>query len=209
MRKTILLLLACLSIFDGFSQFGSDVFTIGSDNTSNYGGSWTNGSNQGTGFGAWDISANANTGVFISNPSNNGMGTTGIGTTAFGIYATGGDYINISRTINNGLRVGDILTFYWAMNFDAGGGSKGFNLKNGATTIFNVNNGNSASITTTNGTANSNYGTSPMLVTVERVNASSYSFSMTARDGGATFTTTISSSSTINEIEIYCGNQND
>jgi hypothetical protein len=32
---------------------------------------------------------------------------------------------------------------------------------------------------------------------------------MTARDGGATFTTTISSSSTINEIEIYCGNQND
>jgi hypothetical protein len=209
MRKTILLLLACLSIFDCFSQFGSDVFTIGSDNASNYGGSWTNGSNQGTGFGAWDISANANTGVFISNPSNNGMGTTGIGTTAFGIYATGGDYINISRTINNGLRVGDILTFYWAMNFDAGGGSKGFNLKNGATTIFNVNNGNSASITTTNGTANSNYGTSPMLVTVERVSASSYSFSMTARDGGATFTTTISSSSTINEIEIYCGNQND
>ena len=207
--KKILTLFGVLICFLGFGQFGTDVFTIGSDNASNYGGSWTNGSNQGSGFGAWGISAGANTGVFIGNPGSDGMGTSGIGTSAFAVYATGGNYINISRSINNGIRVGDILTFYWAMNYDAGGGSKGFNLKSSATTIFNVNNAGSSTISTTNGNANTNYGTSPMLVTLERISSSSYSFSMTARDGGATYTTTISSSSTIDEIEIYSGNQND
>ena len=206
--KKILTLFGVLICFLGFGQFGTDVFTIGSDNASNYGGSWTNGSNQGSGFGAWGISAGGYTGVFIGTPGNDGMGTSGIGTSAFAVYATGGNYINISRSINNGIRVGDILTFYWAMNWDAGGGSKGFNLKSSATTIFNVNNAGSSTISTTNGNANTNYGTSPMLVTLERISSSSYSFSMTARDGGATYTTTISSSSTIDEIEIYSGNQN-
>ncbi|MFM2266469.1 MAG: hypothetical protein RLZ77_1889, partial [Bacteroidota bacterium] len=62
------------------------------DNASSYSGSWTNNSNNSSpagGFGNWSISAGANSGVFIGNPSNNGMGTTNIGTTAFGMFATG------------------------------------------------------------------------------------------------------------------------
>jgi hypothetical protein len=56
-----------------------------SDNATNYGGTWANSSNNGTGFNAWDISTSGgNAGTFIGNPSSNGMGTAGIGTTAFG-----------------------------------------------------------------------------------------------------------------------------
>ena len=66
------------------------------------------------------------------------MGTTGIGTNAFGFYATGGDYLNASRPLTNAMAVGDELTFYWAMNWDANGGGKGFDLKSGGVTIFTV-----------------------------------------------------------------------
>jgi hypothetical protein len=178
------------------------------DNAANYGGSWSNGSNQGTGFGAWSLTAGSNSGSFIGNPANNGMGTNGIGTTAFGMFATGTGYFNAYRPINNGIQVGDTFSFHWAINWDALGGAKGFDLRSGGTTIFNVNNGNSATITTTNGTANTNYGTAAMLVTITRTSANLYSFSMTSRSGGATYTTTISSAATIDGFNIYIGNQN-
>ncbi|MFN7593915.1 MAG: hypothetical protein ACK5QZ_11260, partial [Bacteroidota bacterium] len=66
-----------------------------SDNATNYGGSWTNGSNQGTGYNAWSITTGgANSGTFIGNPSSGGMGTTNIGTTAFGLFGHSGQYVN-------------------------------------------------------------------------------------------------------------------
>ena len=82
------------------------VITIGAwgqnftDNAGNY-SSWTNGSNQGTGFGAWSLSAGANSGFFLGNPANNGMGTTGIGTNAFGLFATGSGYMNANRPFSS------------------------------------------------------------------------------------------------------------
>ena len=182
------------------------------DNASSYGGTWSNGSNNSSpagGFGNWSITAGASSGVFTGNPSGDGMGTTGIGTTAFAMYATGSGYCNASRGITGGMQVGDILTFYWAMNYDAGAGTKGFDLKSSTTTIFNVNNTGSATITTTNGTAFTAYGTAPMLVTVTRTSSSSYSFNMTARNGGTAYSTTISSSSSIDGLNFYIGNQND
>jgi len=179
-----------------------------SDNASNYASSWANNSNQGTGFGAWSLNAGASSGSFIGNPANNGMGDNGIGTTAFGMYATGSGYFNAYRSINNGIQVGDTFSFYWAINWDAGGGSKGFDLRSGGTTIFNVNNGGSATISTTNGNANTAYGTTPMLVTITRTGAAVYSFSMTSRSGGAAYTTTISNSATIDGFNFYIGNQN-
>jgi hypothetical protein len=178
-----------------------------SDNASNY-SSWTNGSNQGTGFGAWAFTTGANSGIFLGNPANNGMGTTGIGTNAFGMYATGSGYMNALRPFSSAMEVGDKFSFYWAINWDANGGGKGFDLKSGGTTIFNVNNFNSSTITTTNGNAFTNYGTSPMLVTLIRTSSTQYSFRMTARDGGSDYTTTINSSSQIDRINFYIGNQN-
>ena len=185
------------------------------DNASSYGGVWgpTNPNNSNScsnvGFGDWIFSYGANSGTFIGNPSDNGMGITGIGTTAFGMYATGSQYCSAYRSIRGGMQIGDALIFYWAMNFDAGAGSKGFEFRNVFTNVFNVNNTGSATITTTNGTAFTAYGTTPMLVTLTRISSSAYNFSMTARDGGSTYTTTINSSTTIDGINFYIGNQND
>ncbi|MBM3921014.1 MAG: hypothetical protein FJ347_07295 [Sphingomonadales bacterium] len=187
-----------------------------SDEASNYGGSWSNSTNFGTGFNAWTItSGGSNAGSFIGNPSNNGMGTTGIGSTAFGIYGHSGHYLHAVRYFgrsgsNIGMQVGDVFSFYWSMNWDCGGsGSKGFDLRAGVSVIFNVDNtGSSSTITTTNGNANTNYGTTPMLVTLTRTSSSQYSFTMTSRSGGSDYTTTINSSADIDNINIYCGSQN-
>ena len=85
--------------FFGYGQEYLDV-------ASSYGGSWPNNSNNSSpagGFGPWNITAGANTGAFIGNPANNGMNTTGIGTTAFGMWSTGSQYVNANRSITNGM----------------------------------------------------------------------------------------------------------
>lgn len=139
--------------------------TIADDEGSNYGGTWANSNNGGFGFNAWSNTYGASTGTFIGNPSSDGMGTTGIGTSAFGMYATSTAYANAVRTFDLGLQVGDTLTFYWAINFDANTGSKGFDLRDGGTTVVNVNNAGSATISYSSGTVSTDYGTNPMLVT--------------------------------------------
>jgi hypothetical protein len=203
--KFVIYVLTWIALFIGNVVSGQNF----SDNASNYASSWANNSNQGTGFGAWILTSENNSGGFIGNPANNGIGTSGIGTTAFGMFATlNSGYFNAYRSINNGIQVGDTFSFYWAMNWDANGGSKGFDLRSGGTTIFNVNNGGSATISTTNGNANTSYGTTPMLVTITRTSVAVYSFSMTSRSGGATYTTTISNSATIDGFNFYIGNQN-
>ena len=184
-------------------------FTFASDSASNYGGTWNNGSDQGTGFGGWGLSAGDSSGSFLGNPSNNGMGTTGIGTTAFGTFSTGSGYFNASRGFDTGMQVGDTFSFYWSINWDANSGFKGFDLKSVGTTIFNVNNGGNSTITTTLGTANTDFGTSPMLVTLTRLSSSQYSFSMTSRSGGSAYSTTVNNSSSIDNFNFYIGNQND
>jgi len=74
-----------------------------SDNASSYGGVWgpANANNStscsNVGFGDWAFTYGASTGSFIGNPADNGMGTTGIGTTACGMFATGGAYRRIQR----------------------------------------------------------------------------------------------------------------
>ena len=71
-----------------------------------------------------------------------------VGTTAFGMYSTGGSgYVNATRIFDLGMQIGDTQNFYWAINWDANSGSKGFDLLDGASTVVNVNNGGSATIT--------------------------------------------------------------
>ena len=181
-----------------------------SDNAGNYSGTWNNGSNQGSGMAAWSFNVGANSGQFIGNPSNDGNGTAGIGSTAHGIYASGGGYINTTRGFTTPMQIGDELRFYWVFNWDANGGNKGFDLRSGGSTIFNVNNGGSAAITVTGGaTADGAYGTTPMYVQVTRTSASQYTFSMTRRSDGSTYTTTFNNASAIDGVSFYIGGQND
>lgn len=199
----IMLLLHTAATNDARAQF-----TFATDNAGNYGGSWSGGSDGGSGFGAWTLNAGANSGGFIGNPANNGISTNGMGTTAFGMFATGSEYFNATRSFDVGMGIGDSFTFDWGMNWDANTGAKGFDLRAGGSTIFNVNNGGSSTITAGGANANTDYGTGNMLVTLTRT-STGYTFSMTSRSGGSTYTTNISTSSTIDGINFYIGNQND
>ena len=183
------------------------------DESSNY-ISWTNGSNQGTGFNPWVISTQPNTGVFLGNPASDGMGTTGIGTNAFALFATdGSNYVSTSRTFTTPLSVGEVFSFYWAINFDANGGNKGFDLKAGGVTIFNANNNNTSTITSNlsapYNVVDGGYGTTPMLVTLTRDSSTQYTITITSRSGGPTYSAPINSSLAINELSFYCGAQSD
>ncbi len=177
--------------------------------TAAYSGGWSNGANGGNGFNAWEINAGANTGIFIGNPANDEMGTAGIGTKAFGLFATGTAYLNATRTFKQALQVGDELSFYWVMNWDAGAGTKGFDIKSGTATVFNINNGNaSPRITSSAETALFEYGTKPMLVKLKRTASDLYSFSMTGRVEGENYSTTINTALPVDGISFYIGNQN-
>ena len=183
------------------------------DEASNY-ISWTNGSNQGTGFSPWVISTQPNTGVFLGNPASDGMGTTGIGTNAFALFATdGSNYVSTSRTFTTPLSVGETFSFYWAINFDANGGNKGFDLKAGGVAIFNANNNNTSTITSNllapYNVVDGGYGTTPMLVTLTRDSSTQYTITITSRSGGPTYSAPINSSLAINELSFYCGAQGD
>lgn len=185
-----------------------------SDEASNYGGSWTNGSNQGTGFNPWVITTQSGTGTFLGDPASDGMGTAGIGTTAFGLFASSGsNYVSTSRTFTSALAVGQALSFYWAINFDANGGNKGFDLKAGGVLVFNANNNNSATIVSNllapYNIIDNNYGTDPMLVTLTRTSSTQYTITITSRSGGPIYSAPINSSLAINEVSFYCGAQGD
>ena len=209
--KTLLL---CRALFCGvflmlsFFGYGQEYLDV----ASSYGGSWPNNSNNSSpagGFGPWNITAGENTGAFIGNPANNGMNTTGIGTTAFGMWSTGSQYVNASRSITNGMSIGDELSFHWSMNWDASSGNKGFDFKSVGNVIATVNNGGNATITHSfNGNVSTNYGTDAMFVKLLRLSSSQYKLDITRRDGSGTFSLTFNSSASIDEINLYIGGQN-
>ena len=155
MNKAVcfLAIFSCLVISKSHAQF-----TFATDNASNYGGSWLGSSDGGSGFGGWGFTTGANSGSFLGNPANNGISNTAMSDTAFGMYASGNEYANRSRGFDVGMGIGDVFTFDWGMNWDAVGGSKGFDLKAGGTSVFNINNGGSSTITVTGAAANANYG---------------------------------------------------
>ena len=174
---------------------------------------WANQTNGGSGFSPWSLTGGGGTGFFIGNPANDGMGTSGIDTVAFGMFATGTQYANARRTFSTPMKVGEELTFYWAMNWDASTGNKGFDLlANDSITVFNVNNGGTSAIildiSAVKDTAFRNYGVRPILVTLLRATTSTYVFSMTSRDSSErTFTKTFNSSQAINGMNLYIGDQ--
>lgn len=184
----------------------SQVYT---DQASNYNGVWANGSNGGSGFGPWVTNSQNNTGRFIGNPANDGMATIGIGTTAFGMWATSStNYSNAYRPFSVALEVGDVFSFYWVMNWDSNTGSKGFDLRSGSTAVFTVSNAGNAQINSSNGRASDSYGVIPMEVRLLRLSATQYLFSMSRRNsGGGLYTTVINTTLAIDGIAFFIGAQ--
>ena len=196
-------------------EFGNPV-TAGpataSDSASNY-ASWTNTSNQGTGFGAWAISTGGTvSGVFLGDPA--AAGIQGMSSKSFGLYAKGGSASSATAIRSfPALNVGDSIAFQWAINFDSGpaGGNKGFNLWAGSTHLLNVENaGNNNPVINVAGTSSGMaYGTQAMNWSITRSSATTLEVRATRRDGGVFTRTVTVSSSAPTRLEFYASNLSD
>ena len=169
--------------------------TIFTDNAGNYGGGWNTGSNGGSGFGAWTLSSSGGTGgfagSFIGDPSSAGI--TGMSATSFGLYAKppgSGAFVNVDRSFNNPLGIGDSFSFQWGINWDSGAGAKGFNIYSGGvsgTQLIYVNNLNGDAINIQGNSTGFGYGTTAMTWNFTRTSATNLLVEATNRDGGASY----------------------
>ena len=107
-----------------------------SDNASNYGGGWTNLSNNGTGFNAWGFTTDAGDIVGIAD-STVGAGDINTGINSFRIASDNGNSLDVFRSFGDGtsLGTGYVLSFDLSVNYR--NGNKGFDLRNGGTGEFN------------------------------------------------------------------------
>jgi hypothetical protein len=112
----------------------STAFAQGSDNASNYSGNWSNGSNQGTGFGGWNlyISGNGSSGHFIGNSTAQGFGDVNSNGVAFAMYGNpaGDNYSNAERSFSAPLVQGQSFSIKLAIAYR--NGSKGISLFSGS-----------------------------------------------------------------------------
>ena len=114
---------------------GSAETIIGSDYASNYGGAWTNSSNLGSGFGAWNLyaSGGATAGTFQGDSVVDGFGDVNgasPATIAFGMFGQTG-YQNAERSLSSPLAVGNTFRVDLATAYRSG--AKGISLfRNGA-----------------------------------------------------------------------------
>ena len=192
-------------------EFGNPV-TAGpataSDSATNY-TSWANGSNQGTGFDAWAISAGGtDSGVFLGDPS--AAGIQGMSSKSFGLYAKGGASSSATAIRSfPALNVGDSIAFQWSINWDGGNGAdgkKGFNLWAGTTFLMNVENAGSADINIGGSSSGMGYGTQAMNWSITRTSATTLDVRVTRRDGGVFTRTVTVSGSAPTRLEFYASN---
>ena len=198
-------------IITGNEDFDYTYLFNASDNASNYGGSWTDGSNQGNGFGPWVLSSGTNGGFaghFIGDPTNAGI--TGMANPSFGLYANpdvGGNYANADRTFAGPLSIGSTFSVDWAVNWDSNGeGNKGINLYTGGTSgtqIININIGGSGTITIEGNPMFNNYGTNPMTLNFEYVSDGNLRVYGTGRDGSETYDQTIAVAGAPDAVRFY------
>ncbi|MEO6971267.1 MAG: hypothetical protein ABI217_10275, partial [Chthoniobacterales bacterium] len=116
----------------------------GTDNASNYGGTWTNGSNGGTAgtFNPWDLTNNNNGGSnfagYFLGDSTLGSGDINTGGLSFAVYANPSTaFADAIRDFGSALSVGQTFSIDIAVNFR--NGNKGLSLFDGGTEIFNLN----------------------------------------------------------------------
>lgn len=127
-----------------------------SDNASNYGGSWTNGSNGGSGFANWSLNNNdaGGSAPFAGNflgDSTAGAGDVNTGGQAFGLYANpSGAFSTAIRSFS--MSVGETFNVQMGVNFD--NGNKGFNFRIAGDSIFNFNVGGGGNVSSPNATLN-------------------------------------------------------
>jgi hypothetical protein len=164
---------------------------IAQDNAAGYGGNWTNGSNGGFGFEAWNLNSNPGSGFagwFLGNPSDAGI--SGLSDPSFGLFANpeiSGAFVNADRNFFQPLPIGATFSFQWGVNWDSDGtGNKGINIYSGGaggTQLININMGGSAAITINGDAMFSEYGTQAMTLHFELLSETQLRVYGTGRDG--------------------------
>jgi hypothetical protein len=179
---------------------------VASDNGSNYGGGWTNGSNGGTGFSAWSFTSGGggSKGAYIGDPALKGI--SGMSSSSFGLYANGGGGASItaSRSFAAALGVGDSFSFQWGFNLDSDFfGNKGFNLFVGSTEVINVNNGGNILVTVNGSNTGFGFGTNAMTWTFTQTTATSVTVTANDRDGTGSYSAVINVSGALSGFSLY------
>ena len=182
---------------------------VASDNASNYGSGWTDGSNGGTGFGAWSFTTSGGgyKGAYIGEPALKGI--SGMATFGFGLYANGGSGASITATRSFGaaLGIGDSFYMQWGFNWDSDfGGNKGFSLFAGSSEVINVNNGGNALVTVNGTNVGFGYGTEAMFWTFTQTTATTVTVEANDRDGTGTYSAVINVSGALSGFSLYASN---
>lgn len=104
--------------------------TIAEDDASNYGSGWTNESNGGNGFNAWDLlTSGGDAGFFIGNSTQNSRTSINTGGNAFAMFTDGGDAFArraFDHNDDNELKIGE--KFIFDVSFSWSGGRRGIDL---------------------------------------------------------------------------------
>ncbi|MBK9290015.1 MAG: hypothetical protein IPM52_00030 [Bacteroidetes bacterium] len=187
------------------------------DNASNY-STWTHGSNQGDGFGAWSITTGGggSAGAFLGDPFAN-AGISGMSNPSFALFANpggSGAFVNADRSLIIPLPDGATLSFDYGTNWDTDtpSGNKGFNLYTGGisgTQIININQSNSATITINSNDMFTAYGTNKITFNFEQISATQLRVYATGRDGVQTFDQTLTVAGRVDAIRFYASGLND
>ena len=134
MKKIILLFVLTVFAVNGHAQF-----IVAEDKAENY-NTWTNGNNQGIGFGNWDMWTEGSGGWFIGSSSSYGFGNIDTNSKSFGMsgYPSGTNYSNAQRILSN--YWGDGATFSIQLAIAYTNGNKGIDLfGTGLEKIWNFN----------------------------------------------------------------------
>ena len=109
-----------------------------SDYAFNYGGGWTDLSNNGTGFNPWGFTTDVDDTVEIAD-STVGAGDINTDTKSFRLASDNSGDLDVFRSFGGGasLGAGDIFSFDLSVNYR--NGNKGFDLRNAGTGLFNFN----------------------------------------------------------------------
>ena len=96
--------------FSATTPGASTTVTVAADVAANY-ESWTDGSNAGTGFGAWQLGEEIQGGASYFKATSENNANLDIGTSAFGLFAANRNNAEVSRSFTQPLEAGQ--TLYW------------------------------------------------------------------------------------------------
>ena len=130
MKKNYFLAMLFIAITSviSFAQLGTDVYTLGSDNANNYGGTW-NTTAQGTGFSDWVFDTSIPNGGFAGRFIGSFSNALDVSSNSFGLFANSGNgaISGASRSLPQTLQEEDVFTIAIGVNFRDG--AKGFELR--------------------------------------------------------------------------------